>query len=107
MDERKFYDEKEDTKQISLNCPHCRQGNTYPVRWKIRTKKNALPPGANEEDRRHFAQARSYMVRVDDMVACRNIKCRKRFDITGQSVVLMASSSGVSAATDPENFGNR
>jgi hypothetical protein len=29
------------------------------------------------------------MVRVDDMVACRNIRCRKRFELTGQSVVLL------------------
>jgi hypothetical protein len=89
MDERRLYDEKDETKQIPLICPHCRQENTYPVRWKIRTKKAALPAGANEEDRKHFAQARSYMVRVDDMVACRNIRCRKRFDLTGQSVVLI------------------
>jgi hypothetical protein len=89
MDERRLYDEKDETKQIPLICPHCREENTYPVRWKVRTKKAALPGGADEEDRKHFAQARSYMVRVDDMVACRNIRCRKRFDLTGQTVVLI------------------
>ena len=51
MDERNFYDEKEETKQIPLNCPHCRQENSYPVRWKTRTKKAQLPRGANENDR--------------------------------------------------------
>ena len=50
-DDRKLYDEKEETKQIPLTCPHCRQENTYPVRWKVRTKKNELPRGSNEEDR--------------------------------------------------------
>ena len=88
MDEKKFYDEKEETKQITLVCPHCRQENAYPVRWMVRTKKAGLPHGANEEDRKHFSMARSYMVRVDDMVACRNIRCRKRFDLTGQTVIL-------------------
>jgi hypothetical protein len=88
MDERNFYNEKEETKQIPLVCPHCRQENTFPVRWKVRTKKDQLPKGANDEDRARFTKARSYMVRVDDMVACRNIKCRKRFDLTGQTVVL-------------------
>lgn len=88
MDERKFYDEKEQTKQIKLVCPHCRQENTFPVRWMVRTKKAAPPKGGNEEDRAHYAKARSYMVRIDDMVACRNIRCRKRFDLTGQTVVL-------------------
>jgi hypothetical protein len=89
MDERNFYDEKEEVKQIPLTCPHCRTENTYPVRWKTRTKKAQLPRGANDQDRATFAKARSYMVRVDDLVACRNIKCRKRFDLTGQTVVLI------------------
>jgi hypothetical protein len=89
VDDRRFYDEKDETKQIPLVCPHCRQENTYPVRWKVRTKKAALPGGGNEEDRKQFAKARSYMVRVDDMVACRNIRCRKRFDLTGQTVILI------------------
>lgn len=89
MDEKRFYTEKQETKQITLNCPHCRQENSYPIRWVVRTKKDNLPPGANEDDRGAFKKARSYMVRVDDMVACRNIRCRKRFELTGQTVVLM------------------
>jgi hypothetical protein len=89
VDERRFYDEKDETKQLPLVCPHCRQENTYPVRWKVRTKKAALPGGANDEDRARFAKARTYMVRVDDMVACRNIRCHKRFDLTGQTVILL------------------
>lgn len=88
MDEKRFYDEKDETKQIPLTCPHCRQEGTYPVRWKVRTKKAQIPPGANDDDRARFAKARTYMVRVDDMVACRNIRCRKRFDLTGQTVIL-------------------
>ena len=89
MDDKKFYTEKQETKQITLNCPHCRQENSYPIRWIVRTKKDNLPPGANEDDKAAFKKARSYMVRVDDMVACRNIRCRKRFELTGQTVVLM------------------
>jgi hypothetical protein len=54
----------------------------------VRTKRDQIPQGANDQDRAQFAKARSYMVRVDDMVACRNIRCRKRFDLTGQTVVL-------------------
>ncbi|HSY57921.1 MAG TPA: hypothetical protein VK795_00095 [Terriglobales bacterium] len=89
MDERQFYDEKEETKQIPLVCPHCRQESTFPVRWMVRTKKAQPPRGGNEEDRAKYAKARSYMVRVDNMVACRNIKCRKRFDLSGQTVFLI------------------
>ena len=89
MDEKRFYTEKEETKQILLVCPHCRQEGTFPVRWLVRTKRDQIPQGANDQDRAQFGKARSYMVRVDDMVACRNIRCRKRFDLTGQTVVLM------------------
>ena len=49
------------------------------------------------------------MVRVDEMVACRNIRCRKRFELTGQSVVLVSDNAANAAAPgfDPETFGNR
>ena len=86
MDEKRFYDEKEETKQMPLICPHCRQEGTFPVRWMVRNKKVQIPAGANSEDRKQFEKARSYMVRIDNMVACRNIRCRKRFDLTGQTV---------------------
>jgi hypothetical protein len=88
-DEKKFYDEKEETKQIPMICPHCRQENTYPIRWMVRTKKTQIPGGSNEQDREQFARARSYMVRIDNMVGCRNIRCRKRFELTGQTVFLI------------------
>jgi hypothetical protein len=88
VDDRQFYDEREETKQIPLVCPFCRQENSFPIRWKVRSKKKNLPKGASGEDQKRFAKARSYMVRVDDLVACRNIRCRKRFEISGQSVVL-------------------
>lgn len=89
MDDRKFYEERQEVKEAVLVCPHCRQENTYPIRWMVRTKKKTLPAGASSEDRARFAKARSYMVRVDDMVACRNLRCRKRFELTGQTVVLL------------------
>jgi hypothetical protein len=89
MDERKYYTEKEETKQMNLVCPHCRQEGEFPVRWLVRTKREAMPPGGDADDRAKFAKARSYMVRVDEMVACRNMRCRKRFDLTGQTVVLV------------------
>ncbi len=63
-----------------------------------------MPRGLNEEDKKRFATARSYMVRVDDLVACR--KCRKRIELTGQSTVLISDALGDPNA-DPENFGNR
>ena len=109
MDERQFYNEKQETKNLPMVCPHCHEENSFPIRWIVRTKKKELPRGAGEEDRKRFAQARSYMVRVDEMVACRNMRCRKRFELTGQSVVLVSDNAPNSAAADfdPETFGNR
>ena len=89
MDERDFYDEKEAKKAHNLNCPHCRQPNDYELSWIVRTKKRQLPGRADERDRARFAKARSYMLRKDDLMACKNVRCRKRFEISGvQSVVF-------------------
>ena len=42
----------------------------------------------NEQDRARFQKSRDYMVRIDDMLACKS--CRRRFDIpTSQSVVFL------------------
>ena len=49
-----------------------------------------LPSRADERDRAKFAKARSYMVRRDDLVACKNPRCRKRFEVSGvQSVAFL------------------
>ena len=90
MEEREMFDEKEQKRPHTLNCPHCRQAGEYELSWLVRTKKRQLPPRADERDRAKFAKARSYMVRRDDMVACKNIRCRKRFEVAGvQSVAFL------------------
>ncbi len=89
MDERDFFDERQEKKNASLNCPHCQQAAEYEITWLVRTKKRQLPGRADERDRARFAKARSYMLRKDDMLACKNLLCRKRFEISGvQSVVF-------------------
>jgi hypothetical protein len=89
MEERDFFDERPDKKTATLNCPHCQQPGEYEINWLVRTKKRQLPGRADERDRARFAKARSYMIRRDDMMACKNMRCRKRFEISGvQSVVF-------------------
>ncbi len=83
MDERAFYGESQTTKPATLNCPYCRTAETYELRWMVRKKKERIPPGADERDRAKFSKAQSYMVLLDDKVACKNLRCRKRFDISG------------------------
>lgn len=88
MNERDFFNEKQETKRATFSCPHCRERGEYEVRWLKRTKKPQLPRGAGEQDRIRFQNSRDYMVRVDDMVACP--RCRKRFEIPmSQSVVFI------------------
>ena len=57
------------------------------MRWSVRKKKDRLPGGADERDRAKFAKAQSYMVRKDDLLACKNMRCRKRFEIAGLQTV--------------------
>ena len=53
------------------------------TRWMVRKKKDRIPQGADERDRARFQKSQSYMVLLDDKVACKNLRCRKRFDISG------------------------
>ncbi len=83
MDERAFYKESQTTKPATLNCPYCRTAETYELRWVVRKKIDRLPGGADDRDRAKFAKAASYMVLIDDKADCKNMRCRKRFDISG------------------------
>ncbi len=83
MEERAYYNESKATKPIPLNCPYCKSVETYDLQWIVRQKKDRLPGGADERDRAKFQKWQSYMVLLDDKVACKNIRCRKRFDISG------------------------
>jgi hypothetical protein len=90
MEERDFYDERQETRSTNLTCPHCRQAAEYELGWSVRTKKTQIANRADERDRARFAKFRSYMVRRDDLVGCKNVRCRKRFEVTGvQSVAFL------------------
>ena len=89
MEEREFFDEKSEQRKHTLTCPHCGKAEEYEVAWLVRRKKAQLHGRPDERDRARFAKARSYMLRKDDLMACKNMRCRKRFEISGvQSVVF-------------------
>jgi len=109
MNERDFFNEKEEVKKATYSCPHCRERAEYDVRWLTRTKKPQPPRGANEMDRARFQKSRDYMVRIDDMLACRNVRCRRRFEIpSSQSVVFIWywASSKIPALNWPSMHGS-
>ncbi len=83
MDERAFYRESQVTKPAMLNCPFCHSSQEYDLRWLVRRKLERLPRQADERDRAKFAKAASYMVLMDDKVACKNARCRRTFEISG------------------------
>ncbi|PYT32904.1 MAG: hypothetical protein DMG57_00325 [Acidobacteria bacterium] len=83
MDERAYFVESQTSKTATLQCPYCRTTESYELRWMLRKKKDRLPPGADERDRARFQKSQSYMVLLEDKVACKNLRCRKRFDISG------------------------
>jgi hypothetical protein len=83
LQERDFYTESPTTKPADLNCPYCRTVDSYQLKWLVRKKKDRIPGGADERDRAKFAKAQSYMLLLDDKVACKNARCRKPFDVSG------------------------
>jgi hypothetical protein len=90
MQERDIFDEKHETKTANYACPFCRERNDYDVRWLKRTKRKNAPRHLNEQDRRQMEKSRDYMVRVDDQLMCKNMRCRKRFEIpSAQSIVFI------------------
>jgi hypothetical protein len=88
MQERDIFDEKQEIKKASFSCPHCRERNDYDVRWLKRVKKKSSPRQMNEQDRARFDKSRDYMVRVDDQLACKNMRCRRRFEIPSSQTVV-------------------
>lgn len=90
MEERDIFDESREVKVAVYSCPFCRERNEYEIRWLKRTKRKSPPRGISEQDRIRFQKSRDYMVRIDDILVCRNIRCRKRFEIpTMQSIVFL------------------
>jgi hypothetical protein len=82
LEERDFFTEINEVRTHNLVCPHCGQAADYQISWVVRRKRAQLPRNADERDRARFAKAQPYMVRKDDMLGCKNIRCRKRFEIT-------------------------
>src|SRR5262249_53223612 len=108
LDERDFFNNRNETRTDKLTCPRCRRTNDYQVRWVVRTRKDRLPPGADDRDRALFAKLRDYTIRVDDAITCRT--CGKKFDVPSQhSMVFLQQGdrarSAVQIDTDGESDG--
>jgi hypothetical protein len=88
LNERDFFTEKNEIKPMSLSCPHCRHRDDYQIKWVRRTKKERLPPNADQRDRAMYEKLRDHLYRIDDFANC--TKCRRRFEIPShQSMVFL------------------
>jgi hypothetical protein len=88
MEERDLFNEKDETVPATIYCPKCRTSSEYLIKWRRRTKKANLPPGADERDRAKFAKARNYRIRLDDKLRCKNPRCGKTIEITSLQTVV-------------------
>src|SRR4029434_4867599 len=105
LDERDFFNNRNETRTDRLACPRRKPTNDYQMRWVVRTRKDRIPPGADERDRALFAKLRDYMIRVDDAVTCKT--CGKRFDIPSQhSMVFIQQGDASSAAKSFQGGGD-
>jgi transcription elongation factor Elf1 len=94
FDERALFTEKPETRAGRFQCPKCHRTSEYNIRWVRRSKKDRLPPGADEQDRAKFAKLRDYMLRLDDEVTCK--VCGKKFEIPSQqSMVFVDQLAGL------------
>src|ERR1700752_4267390 len=89
LDERALFTEKPETRPGRYQFPRCRGANEDSMRWVRRSKKDRLPPGANEEDRAKFAKLRDYLLRLDDEVTCKT--CGKKFEIPSQHSLMFVN----------------
>jgi len=97
LDERDFFNNRNETRQDKLTCPRCKRTNEYPMRWVVRNKKDRLPHGADERDRALYAKLRDYMIRVDDSVTCKT--CGKKFDIPSQHSMVFLEKGAAAGVT--------
>ncbi|CAN5489759.1 hypothetical protein BH10ACI1_BH10ACI1_25840 [soil metagenome] len=88
MQERDIFDEKQEIKKANFSCPFCRERADYDVRWLKRTKKKNAPRNVNQHEKAQYDKSRDYMVRVDDMLMCKNMRCRRRFEIPSSQTVV-------------------
>ena len=86
LDERTLFTEKPETRTGRYQCPKCHRTAEYRIRWVRRSKKDRLPPGADEADRKKFEKLRDYLLRLDDEVTC--TMCGKKFEIPSQHSLM-------------------
>jgi hypothetical protein len=100
LDERAFFTEKPETRTARYQCPRCRRTGDYQIRWVRRSKKDRVPPGADEADKAKYAKLRDYLLRIDEQVTCST--CGKKFDIPSQHSLMFVDQ--LAGLPDPDDL---
>lgn len=101
LDERAFFNERPEQRNGRYSCPRCKRTNDYQMRWMRRTRKDRVPPNADEVDRAKFLKLRDHLIRVDDELTCKT--CGKRFEIPSMhSLVFVDQLDGLPKVDDDE-----
>jgi DNA-directed RNA polymerase subunit RPC12/RpoP len=102
LDERAFFNERPEQRNGRYSCPRCKRTNDYQMRWMRRTRKDRVPPNADETDRAKFLKLRDHLIRVDDELTCKT--CGKRFEIPSMhSLVFVDQIEGLPKVDDEED----
>ena len=86
LDERTLFTEKAENRPGRYQCPKCHRTHEYSIRWVRRSRKDRLPPGADESDRAKFAKLRDYLLRLDEEVVCKT--CGRKIEIPSQHSLM-------------------
>ena len=101
LDERAFFTEKSENRPGRYQCPKCRRTGEYSIRWVRRSKKDRIPPGADDADKAKYAKLRDYLLRLDDEVVCTT--CGRKFEIPSQhSLMFVEQLAGLPNAENLE-----
>jgi uncharacterized protein YbaR (Trm112 family) len=102
LDERAFFNERPEQRNGRYACPRCKRTNDYQMRWMRRTRKDRVPPNADETDRAKFLKLRDHLIRVDDELTCKT--CGKRFEIPSMhSLVFVDQLDGLPKVDDEDD----
>jgi DNA-directed RNA polymerase subunit RPC12/RpoP len=102
LDERAFFNERPEQRNGRYACPRCKRTNDYQMRWMRRTRKDRVPPNADETDRAKFLKLRDHLIRVDDELTCKT--CGKRFEIPSMhSLVFVDQLDGLPKIDDEDD----
>jgi hypothetical protein len=97
MDERDFFNSRNETRNDKLSCPRCKRVNEYQMRWVVTNPgRTAFRPARMPAIARCTPICATTLIRVDDSVTCKT--CGKKFDIPSQHSMVFIEKGGAAGS---------